>query len=73
MKLKITPTISYCLLWIGLISGGIIGFFQWKVGSVLIGAALIQLFIFCICPHCGYGLYNVSGLPNCCPNCGEPL
>ena len=73
MKLKINHKVSLWLFWLGAISGSIAGLFHIGVGTVLVGAAIIQMFIFCKCPHCGYGLYNVSGLPGYCPRCGEDL
>lgn len=44
------------------------------VGGIILFAALIQAFIFYVCPHCGYSLMNVRGsIPEYCPKCGEEL
>ena len=48
------------------------GFFA--VGAIVFFSALIQAFIFYICPHCGYSLMNVrGGIPKHCPKCGKEL
>ena len=48
------------------------GFFA--VGTIVFFAALVQAFIFYICPHCGYSLMNVrGGIPSHCPKCGKEL
>lgn len=65
---------SFDLLWIGLVSGGIIGCFFMSLGIVIILIAIMQAFVFYRCPHCKYSLLNVRGMrPNCCPDCGEDL
>lgn len=49
----------------------IIGAFM-AVGAIVFFAALIQAFIFYICPYCGYSLMNVRGAPpEHCPKCGK--
>lgn len=74
------------LMWIGFIVGifimtvgtsfedeKVIGFFV-AVGGIIFVLSLIQAFIFCTCPNCGYSLMNVRGaLPKHCPECGENL
>jgi len=74
------------LMWIGFAVGilimalgigheneKVIGCFM-VVGAVVFFAALIQAFIFYICPHCGYSLMNVRGaVPEHCPKCGKEL
>ena len=43
-------------------------------GTLIFFAALVQAFIFYVCPHCGYSLMNVRGkTPDYCPKCGEQL
>ncbi len=64
---------SYGLFWIGLVVGGIAGFFSIGVGVAIIALGFTQACIFYRCPHCKYLLLNVRGLPNCCPGCGEDL
>jgi len=41
---------------------------------IIFFAAMIQAFIFCVCPKCGYSFMKVRGeLPDYCPGCGEEL
>lgn len=77
---------SRILMWIGFAVGifimavGIgcnnektIGGFM-AVGTIVFFAALVQAFVFCVCPHCGYSLMNVrGGIPKHCPECGGQL
>ena len=43
-------------------------------GTIIFLVALVQAFIFYLCPHCGYSLMNVrGGVPDHCPNCGKKL
>ena len=77
---------SRTLMWVGLVIGifimalgiGIkneyaINYFM-IIGSVIFLVALIQAFVFYICPHCGYSLMNVRGeVPEHCPKCGKEL
>lgn len=43
-------------------------------GVIVAIAAVIQAFIFYICPYCGYSLMNVRGeVPEHCPKCGKSL
>ena len=43
-------------------------------GIIVTLAAVIQAFVFYICPHCGYSLMNVHGdVPEHCPKCGKSL
>lgn len=66
--------VSFDLLWVGLICGGIAGFFSIKIGVTLIALAIVQAALFYRCPHCRYSLLNVRGIrPSYCPNCGEDL
>ncbi len=44
------------------------------VGTIIFIAALVQAFVFYLCPHCGYSLMNVrGGVPEHCPKCGKEL
>ena len=77
---------SRTLMWIGFAVGilimalglgheneKLIGGFM-IVGTVVFFAALIQAFIFYVCPYCGYSLMNVRGaVPEHCPKCGKEL
>ena len=74
LKMKKYYQHSYATFWLGLIVGVLVGFLNFTIATIIIGAALIQLFIFYRCPYCNYGLYDVrGGMPNCCPNCGKDL
>ncbi|MBR4893278.1 MAG: hypothetical protein IKZ35_04800 [Clostridia bacterium] len=77
---------SRILMWIGFAIGILImalgiGFENEKitggfmaVGFIIFILALIQAFIYCICPYCGYSLMNVRGeIPKHCPECGKLL
>ena len=56
-----------------MILGIAVSFVSITVAWIVIGVSILQMFIFYRCPHCNYGLYNVRGIPSCCPNCGEDL
>ena len=74
------------LMWIGFAAGLLImsagiglgnekttGVFV-VIGMIIFIAALLQAFLFYICPHCGYSLMNVRGpVPEHCPKCGKEL
>lgn len=64
---------SYFVFWLGVAVSVVTAFFSVTAAWVVLGAAIIQLFLFYRCPHCGYGLYHVTGVPYCCPKCGEDL
>ena len=78
--------ISRNLMWSGFAIGIFImfigiGFENEKItagfmaaGIIVVAIAVIQAFIFYICPHCGYSLMNVRGkVPEHCPKCGKEL
>ena len=77
---------SRILMWIGFAIGILImalgiGFENEKVtvgfmaaGIIMFAIAVIQAFIFYVCPYCGYSLMNVRGeIPKHCPECGKLL
>ena len=44
------------------------------VGAVVFFGALVQAFLFYVCPYCEYSLMNVRGaVPEHCPKCGNSL
>ncbi len=44
------------------------------VGTIIFALALVQAFIFYICPYCKGSLMNVrGGIPKHCPHCGKEL
>ena len=44
------------------------------VGAIVFFGALVQAFLFYVCPYCGYSLMNVRGaVPEHCPKCGNSL
>lgn len=45
---------------IGMILGIAVSFVSITVAWIVIGVSILQMFIFYRCPHCNYGLYNVS-------------
>ena len=73
MWLGFTIGILVMAIGIGLENEEIIGGFM-VAGAIIFFAALIQAFLFCSCPHCGYSLMNVhGGIPKHCPECGKEL
>ena len=74
------------LMWIGFAVGILIMIFGTTfenektifmfiaIGTIVFFLALIQAFIFYVCPYCGKSLMDVRGaIPEYCPNCGKRL